>query len=171
MRFPKRPPSKPPRPSAVTVEDRKKISLLLTREKFDEALKEMRAKISAGAAEQDFSTLYVTAVNGLISQGNMHLEKSERAEAGVAFKKALDYYPSDEAMQRKIYRPDHDIRGIIERLSVDMMDAALLRYRAGAIEEAIDIWDGILSFDPKNAEAMKARETAKTQLRNLKKMK
>jgi tetratricopeptide (TPR) repeat protein len=44
-----------------------------------------------------------------------------------------------------------------------------LEYRKGNLAKAIAVWEGLLSFDPDNAEIKKAVNTAKTQLAGIKK--
>jgi len=153
------------------MEERKKIQQLLAHEEYTEALDMMKQKIASGASEQNYNSLYVAAVNGIISQGDLKVENKQLAEAGMAFRRALDDYPADERMKGKVKRTSLEIKGDIDRLSTSLMDTALMKYREGAIEEAITLWDKLLAFDPQNAEAKKARDTAATQLENLKKVK
>jgi cytochrome c-type biogenesis protein CcmH/NrfG len=43
------------------------------------------------------------------------------------------------------------------------------QYRKGNLKEAIAIWQGLLQFDPDNAEIRKAVDTATEQLKKLQK--
>jgi hypothetical protein len=43
------------------------------------------------------------------------------------------------------------------------------QYRKGNLKEAIGIWEGLLQFDPDNAEIRKAVDTAAEQLKKLQK--
>ena len=52
--------------------------------------------------------------------------------------------------------------------SSGLTNGGLAEYRKGNLEGAIALWDGLLAFEPGNAEIKKAVETAKTQLGKLK---
>ncbi len=52
--------------------------------------------------------------------------------------------------------------------STALTNAGLAEYRKGNLENAIALWDGLLAFDPGNAEIKKAVETARAQLGKLK---
>ena len=52
--------------------------------------------------------------------------------------------------------------------SSGLTNGGLAEYRKGNLEGAIALWDGLLAFDPGNAEIKKAVETAKAQLSKLK---
>jgi tetratricopeptide (TPR) repeat protein len=56
----------------------------------------------------------------------------------------------------------------INACSRSLMEAGLERYRRERLDEAVEIWEGVLAFDPENGEVQKALDTARTQLRQLK---
>jgi len=51
--------------------------------------------------------------------------------------------------------------------STALTNAGLAEYRKGNLENAIALWEGLLAFDPGNAEIKKAVETARAQLGKL----
>ena len=62
-------------------------------------------------------------------------------------------------------------QGLEESLRVcssGLTNGGLAEYRKGNLEGAIALWDGLLAFEPGNAEIKKAVETAKAQLGKLK---
>ncbi len=60
--------------------------------------------------------------------------------------------------------PREGIKTCRTQLTKDGLDL----YRKGRLKEAIAIWEGLLEFDPENAEIRKAVETASEQLKKLK---
>ena len=50
-----------------------------------------------------------------------------------------------------------------------LTQSGLAEYRKGNLAGAIAFWEGLLSFDPNNAEIKKAVGTAKTQAAEIKK--
>jgi tetratricopeptide (TPR) repeat protein len=57
----------------------------------------------------------------------------------------------------------------IKKCRTQLTKEGLDQYRKGRLKEAIAIWQGLLEFDPENAEIRKAVETASGQLEKLKK--
>ncbi len=57
----------------------------------------------------------------------------------------------------------------IKNCRTQLTKEGLDQYRKGRLKEAIEIWQGLLEFDPENAEIKKAVDTASEQLKKLKK--
>ena len=57
---------------------------------------------------------------------------------------------------------------MIRTCATELTNSGLVEYRKGNLETAIAYWDGLLAFDPANAEIKKAVETARAQLVKLK---
>lgn len=57
----------------------------------------------------------------------------------------------------------------IKKCRMELTKRGLEQYRQGKLAEAISTWEGLLSFDPDNVEIKKAVETAREQLKKLKK--
>jgi len=146
--------------------------ILLDKGRYEEVARRM----SSGnwrkyASESERVHVYSGAINGLIDMGDSAANKNAYGEAGVSYRKALDYYPSEAAIAKKVRLPKEKLLVNIGNSSNMLMEAGLLKYRAGQLEEAIATWNRIILFDPKNAEAGKALETATIQLENLRKLK
>jgi tetratricopeptide (TPR) repeat protein len=61
-----------------------------------------------------------------------------------------------------------ELEDALRACSSGLTNSGLAEYRKGNLENAIALWDELLSFDPGNAEIKKAVETAKAQLGKLK---
>lgn len=114
--------------------------------------------------------LYSEAINNLIGRGDSRMKRKDYKGAGVSFRKAIDYYPRDASVSKKIKLSRRKLQDNIRICSNSLMEAGLMKYRAGQIEDAISIWKGIRLFDPGNSEAIKALDTATIQLENLRKL-
>jgi tetratricopeptide (TPR) repeat protein len=122
------------------------------------------------SSKRDRVHLYSEAINGFIDRGSSRMKLKEYGLAGISFRKALDYYPSEKNIAKKIKLSKQKLLKNIGKCSNTLMEAGLLKYRAGQIEESIAIWNRIILFDPRNVEARKALDTATIQLENLRKL-
>jgi tetratricopeptide (TPR) repeat protein len=148
---------------------RAKIDKLLKKGECREALIEINRAIKRGERESIYHDSRVKAINRLISQGQTLETDRKLAEAAMNYKAALDYYP--EGAGGGIEKPADFLKGKLGSIASFLMEEGLRKYRAGMLEEAVSVWDSLLAFDPDHAQARKARETAETQLRNLKSFK
>jgi tetratricopeptide (TPR) repeat protein len=148
---------------------RAKLDKLLKKGECREALIEINRAVKRGGKESNYDNSRAKAINGLISQGQALESDRKFAEAARNYKTALDYYPKGPG--RGINKKPGDLKKKLGSIEPSLMDEGLRKYRAGQLEEAVSIWDTLLSINPRHAQARKARETAKTQIRNLKKLK
>lgn len=145
---------------------------LLDEGRYEEAAQRMSSRFSqALPSSKERVAIYAEAINGLIERADSQRKLEAYDKAGEAYRKALDYYPENISVVRKIRLTKQNLLHNIGRCSNALMEAGLLKYRAGQIEEAIAIWKSITLFDPGNAEARKALGTATIQLENLRKLK
>ncbi|MFC1549564.1 tetratricopeptide repeat protein [Nitrospirota bacterium] len=163
----KKPEKKPARKKAPST-----TMLLLDKGLYEEVAKRMSSRRwQKFSSKRDRVYLYSSAINGFIGKGDSRMKKNEYGEAGVSYRKALDYYPAETSIAKKVKLSKQALLKNIVKCSNALMEAGLLKYRAGQLEEAITIWDRIILFDPNNIEARKALNTATIQLENLRKLK
>lgn len=146
-----------------------KIDKLLKKGEYRVALLEISKAIKRGQKESVYHDSRAKAINGLISRGQKLESGAKPGKAAMNYKTALDYYPKGAG--GGIKKPASFLKKRLGSIESSLMDEGLRKYRAGRLEEAVSIWDSLLAVNPNHAQARKARETAKTQLRNLKKLK
>jgi tetratricopeptide (TPR) repeat protein len=156
---------------AACVPATKQARLLMDEGRYDEAARKLSSSPWPDpSSKKDRAEVYSGAINGLIDKGDSRMKLKDYDKAGIAYRKARDYYPSDISVAGKIKLSERELTEKIGTCSNALMEAGLLKYRAGQIEGAIGIWNSIILFDPQNAEAIKALDTATIQLRNLRKL-
>lgn len=145
--------------------------ILLDKGRYEDAARRMSSRNwRKFASPEERVYMYSAAINGFIKRGDASLKKKDCGKAGVWYRKALDYYPSDASISKRIKLSKIKVRMKLTGCSRELMEAGLLKYRAGQLGDAIAIWKSIILFDPKNAEAIKALDTATVQFENLKKL-
>ncbi len=177
----KPPPPRPPKPPAKVAvpvpekqspaaEARREIRELVRDGQFEAALLRIRGVADKGALGKDYGVLYENSLIGLLEYGDEYMEDHDYPRAGSAYRVVLDNYPSDEYTRKRLMRSAQELRQSIDICAGVLMEEGLREYRRGMLEKAIATWNTVISFDPANEEALKARDTAITQLENLKKM-
>jgi tetratricopeptide (TPR) repeat protein len=146
-----------------------KIDKLLKKGDYREALLEISGAIKRGQKESVYHDSRARAINGLISRGQKLESSGKPGQAAKNYKTALDYYP--KGAKGGIKKPAAFLKKRLGSIESSLMDEGLRKYRAGRLEEAVSMWDSLLAINPNHAQARKSRETAKTQLRNLKNLK
>jgi len=158
--------SKPSRNRATSA-----TMLLLEKGRYEEVASRLSSKSwSPFSSKEERVYMYSEAINGLVGVGDSWMKQKEYEKAGLSYRKALDYYPSEAPIVRKVKLSRQEVLKKMGDCSNSLMEAGLLKYRSGRIEEAISIWEKITRFDPVNAEALKALDTATIQLENLRKL-
>ncbi len=147
-----------------------KIQGRLEEKEFLAALDLIRHELKHGASEEKMAGPYLKALNGTINKGQRRLDKNEYSRAGRLFRKALDSFPKDPGLAENISATPRELEFKIAFCADKLMERGLTLYRRGQLEEAIELWEKILSFDPHNQASRKAIQTTSTQLSNLKKM-
>ncbi|MBS0014165.1 MAG: hypothetical protein KFF46_09345, partial [Desulfobacterales bacterium] len=126
--------------------------------------------VGQGACDQSVSSVYVRAVNQAIREAESRLEQDRPAKAGRLFRAAQKHYPQDPDLASKIRLTPAQLDGRIAQCARQLMEEGLSAYRRERLEDAIEIWEKILVFDPMHRAGRSAIETAERQLANLKKI-
>jgi tetratricopeptide (TPR) repeat protein len=158
------------RPSKAESRSKEKLEALLRARDYGGAVSIIRERVKAGRSELSYRSEYAASINGLAAEGIRHLESMDYLAAGTSFRKALENYPKTPAVQAKITYPAGTLDANLKECSKKLMEEGLIKYRDGALEEAVSAWKKILRFDPEHAEAQKSIETATVQLKRLKTM-
>jgi tetratricopeptide (TPR) repeat protein len=164
------PPGTVPEEKSPAAETRRQVREMVRGGEYEDALVKIRDVSKGAPLGKDYGVLYENALNGLVLRGDGHMETRDYGQAGIAYRAALNNYPEDETARLKIDRSTDELQRSIDTCSGVLMEDGLRKYRAGELEAAIALWEKIILFDPDNAAALKARDTADTQLQNLRKL-
>lgn len=89
--------------------------------------------------------------------------------AGKGYAVLWREYPMAQQVGLSLSFSRNDVDEGIKNCRTQLTREGLDQYRKGNLKEAIVIWQGLLQFDPDNAEIQKAADTATEQLRKLQK--
>jgi tetratricopeptide (TPR) repeat protein len=134
---------------------------------YPQALDTIANAVSQGMPEKSMEQDYVTALNGTLSLAQEFMSLKDYPQAGLLFQKAQMTYPKSQLLIRQINLSEKKIEGYIGTCSQELMEQGLAAYRSGQLDIAIDEWKKIIRFVPNHSAALKAIETAETQLSNL----
>lgn len=87
---------------------------------------------------------------------------------GLLLKHADSFAAAGDAAEAGGVPSRRSLQGALKACSTGLTNSGLAEYRKGNLESAISLWNGLLAFDPGNAEIRKAVETARAQLNKLK---
>jgi tetratricopeptide (TPR) repeat protein len=89
--------------------------------------------------------------------------------AGKALSPLLSNYTAFSDIRPPVSFTREALEKSLEDCRAGLTKRGLVEYRKGDLTKAITIWEGLLAFDPQNAEVRKAVETARDQASKLKK--
>jgi tetratricopeptide (TPR) repeat protein len=131
---------------------------------YDAALASYKSALAKAPAES--KNPYLEIFEWIKEGGDRAYEKKDFAEAGYAYSLISSNYPDGDGLSfGKGFLKER-----VAACSKALTEEGLAEYRKGNLDTAVLKWKSVLKFDPENEEAKKASETAKIQLKNLKKM-
>ncbi len=89
------------------------------------------------------------------------------AEAGKAYAALAGHYAEAAKSGQKIPFAREALAEGLKKCRAELTRRGLEHYRKGELTQAISVWQGLLRFDPGNAEIRKAVETARQQQKGL----
>jgi tetratricopeptide (TPR) repeat protein len=116
-------------------------------------------------------TVYAKRVNDVRAAGAKALAAKDYTLAGRINRLLLESLAAIEALggpAEKTVMNTAELAGALQLCASGLANRGLVEYRRGNVEEAVAAWEGLLSFDPGNAEIKRAVETARAQLVQLK---
>ena len=146
---------------------RREIEIALSANDLELAQKHIYSSYQKQVAESSLADLSTTVINRLLVTAEGTKESEQTAEAGRKFMLAKQIYPSDNA---PIDLTLEDIDNNIQDCANKLMNDGLIAYRTGDLVDAINIWAKIDRFMPEHPPSHIARNTAREQLHNLKKL-
>ncbi len=138
---------------------------------FAKALKLRSDALKGNPRDASLSAKYRETVIAIKAHGDKALAAKDFARTGAANALLLRNAATFEAMRPPVGFTRDVLKNTVSVCRENLTKAGLEEYRKGNLAKAITIWEGLLSFDPDNAEIKKAATTAKTQLDALNKKK
>ncbi|GEM_PF-591861 len=136
---------------------------------FVRALDIFQVALKENPGDVELAAKYRGAVNQIKAIGDKAFSARDFARAGTVNFLLLKSYPSFEGLKPPVAFSREALRDVLVDCRESLTKTGLAEYRKGNLAKAIAVWEGLLSFDPDNAEIKKAVNTAKTQLDRIKK--
>jgi tetratricopeptide (TPR) repeat protein len=136
---------------------------------FARAIEVHQAALKENPGDLDFAAKYLTTVNDIKEAGDRAFASKDLAQAGRVNVVLLKNFSSFERLRPPVAFSKETLTKDVTACRESLTKTGLAEYRKGNLAEAIAVWEGLLSFDPDNAEIKKAVNTAKTQLDAIKK--
>ena len=136
---------------------------------FARALDIFQAAIKENPGAAELAAKYRGAVNQIKAIGDKAFSARDFAQAGRVSVALLKNFASFERLRPPVAFSKEALIKEVAACRESLTKTGLTEYRRGNLAKAIAAWEGLLSFDPDNAEIKKAVNTAKTQLDGIKK--
>lgn len=148
-------------------ESRLQIEQSLTRKNIEKAQRVILYSRKENISELLLADLYTEVSNRLLQAAEQEATAGRPDKAGKYYRMAHDIYPVDARLRSTINLSLENIDSNIEHCADRLMDNGLAAYRAGELDKAIAIWQGINEFLPNHSPSLIATNTARQQLKNL----
>ncbi len=112
---------------------------------------------------------YIETIETIKNTAIMAFNKEDFVYAGKIYHILLNNFHNFTEFASLLSFNTNYLNTRITACSKALFNKGLEQYRKGNLNKAIYLWESLLAFDPDNADAMKAIDTANTQLRNLEK--
>jgi len=134
---------------------------------FAKVLETHQAALKEYPGDAEWAASYARAVQAIKAAGDKALADQDFVQSGKVYALLLRNFPSFGGLQAAVAFARTDLAGALEVCRDSLTKAGLAEYRKGNLAKAIAVWEGLLSFDPNNAEIRNAVETARTQLNEI----
>lgn len=134
---------------------------------YQKALDVYQSALAKYPEDQTVAGEYVRLIEDICGSASRAYEKEEYVRAGRMYRVLLLRFPLPRGIQKKI---SFDRNFLLSRITAGcsvLSRQGLEQYRGGNLKQAIETWEGILSFDPENEEIRKMLRTATVQRKNL----
>lgn len=161
----------PPKPSSsADVRTINQAKAYLSSGNHKKALEIYAAAVDRHPANEDLLDAYAEALESIKEKADMAYEAQDYAKAGELYHTLLKSGFGKRPLQRVLsFDADH-LAMRIGACSKMLMELGIMKYRAGDLEKAIEVWKKILVFNPSDGEAKTAIDRATVQLQNLRQM-
>jgi tetratricopeptide (TPR) repeat protein len=131
------------------------------------AIETFQGALSEDPGDADLKTEYLGTIEEIKAVGDKAYHNKDFARAGLVSSVLLKNYPSFEGLRPPVALSRESLQKTIAVCREALTKTGLTEYRKGNLAKAIAVWEGLLAFDPDNAEIKKAVTTARTQLNEL----
>ena len=136
---------------------------------FARALDIFQAALKESPGDAELAAKYRGTVLEIKAIGDKAFGAKDFAQAGRVNASLLRNYASFEGLKPPVAFSKEDLTKAVVACRENLTKTGLAEYRKGNLAKAIAVWEGLLAFDPDNAEIKKAVNTAWTQLDGIKK--
>lgn len=136
---------------------------------FAKAIDIFKAALKENPGDANLAAKYRTTVNDFKTAGDKAFASKNFAQAGRVSVVLLKNFASFEGLRPPVAFSMEALTKEVAACRESLTKTGLTEYRRGNLVKAIAAWEGLLSFDPDNAEIKKAVNTAKIQLDTIKK--
>lgn len=136
---------------------------------FARALDIFQAAIKENPGDAALAAKYRRTAHEIKAIGDKAFASKDFARAGSVNALLLKNYASFEGQRPPVGFSREALKDAVAACRESLTKTGLAEYRKGDLAAAIAVWEGLLAFDPDNAEIKKAVNTAKTQLAGIKK--
>ncbi len=114
---------------------------------------------------------YISFFESIKDQADLDFQRKDFASAGRTYRILLKNYSSSSHFEPVLSYNSTLLNTGVETCRRILFEDGLEQYRSGNLNQAISLWESILTFDPGNLEVKKAMSRAIRQARNLKQIK
>jgi tetratricopeptide (TPR) repeat protein len=119
--------------------------------------------------DQVLTAEYAKSINDMRSNADKACEKKDYASAGHTYDSLLKHYDQFRGLSRMLSFNRDYLSQKLYLCKKSLSVRGFQEYRKGNLNEAIVLWQGLLSLDPNNKDIRKAMTTAREQQANLQK--
>lgn len=143
---------------------------LLAEQNYVGTINYIQDEIRNGLDERVLTKEYILAANGGLGQADTLITMGDYPKAALLLITVRDSYPRNIKLQQQIAVSLTQLTDKINLCSEELMEVGLIAYRSGEFATAINVWEQVLTFNPKHQAAQSSIQTTQVQLSNLKSM-
>jgi tetratricopeptide (TPR) repeat protein len=136
---------------------------------FVRAIEIYRAALKKNPGDAALAAKYRGTVNQIKAVGDEAFDGKDFSQAGRVNVFLFKNFSFFVGLRPPVAFSKETLTKAVAACRESLTKAGLAEYRKGNLAGAIAVWEGLLSFDPDNAEIKKAVNTARTQLDGIKK--
>lgn len=152
-----------------TTFDERRTAQHLQAGEYDRALDELRAISAAELRDPGRAAALSNTMAEIKRRADDAASSRNFVEAGRAYAVLVAHYADASKLGLKLPFSRDSVDEGLKRCQSELTRQGLEHYRKGELADAIAVWQGLLRFDPANAEIRKAVETARQQQKAIKK--